>query len=258
MTAAGPGLVRDGLAYRISLARHRVPLLYRHVVMRIDAEGSALAVTLGRLAGLAVRSERRVRADVVCLGYGFQPANEILRALGAAHDHDPTRGHLVTRRGDDGETTLPGVYGVGDCCGLGGARAAALEEGTAGRSGGSARPSDSRHGPDRRRAGGPAAGSGPGRGGSSTPSGPSSTRPASGTSWPMPRPVICRCEEVSLGRLEAALADGASSIGEVKLRTRAGMGRCQGRYCAPVIAGLLADGKAVRSTSGRSSRRALP
>jgi NAD(P)H-nitrite reductase large subunit len=53
--------------------------------------------------------------------------------------------------------------------------------------------------------------------------------------------VICRCEEVSRGRLEAALADGAPSIGELKQRTRVGMGLCQGRYCAPVLAALLAE-----------------
>ena len=33
----------------------------------------------------------------------------------------------------------------------------------------------------------------------------------------------------------------APSIGEVKRRTRCGMGRCQGRYCAPVLAAWLAE-----------------
>ncbi|MDE0009144.1 MAG: (2Fe-2S)-binding protein, partial [Gammaproteobacteria bacterium] len=30
-------------------------------------------------------------------------------------------------------------------------------------------------------------------------------------------------------------------IGSLKRRTRAGMGRCQGRYCGPVIAALIAE-----------------
>ena len=56
-----------------------------------------------------------------------------------------------------------------------------------------------------------------------------------------PDTIVCRCEEVTLGAVEAALGDGVPAIGEVKRRTRLGMGRCQGRYCAPVLASLLAE-----------------
>ncbi len=61
------------------------------------------------------------------MGYGFMPSNELLRALGCRHDFDAVRGHLVTERNADCETSVAGVYAVGDCCGLGGARAAADE-----------------------------------------------------------------------------------------------------------------------------------
>lgn len=43
--------------------------------------------------------------------------------------------------------------------------------------------------------------------------------------------VICRCEEVRLEELEAAIEDGATTSQELKLKTRAGMGTCQGRIC---------------------------
>jgi NAD(P)H-nitrite reductase large subunit len=60
-----------------------------------------------------------------------------------------------------------------------------------------------------------------------------------------PRPagdtVICRCEEVSYGRVEEALAEGLTSPGEIKQRTRLGMGRCQGRYCGSELEALLAE-----------------
>jgi NAD(P)H-nitrite reductase large subunit len=52
--------------------------------------------------------------------------------------------------------------------------------------------------------------------------------------------VVCRCEEVTLDAVEATLGDGVPAIGEIKRRTRLGMGRCQGRYCAPVLGALLA------------------
>ena len=242
MLTAEPGLVADGLRYRLGLARHRIPLLSGHVVTAIDQERDALAVTLGRLDGRAVGATRRLVADVVCLGYGFQPANELLRALGATHDYDPERGQLVTRRDADGATTVPGVYAVGDCCGVGGAQAA-LEEGTiaglaAARSlglpgpaplGAVERAARRRLGRARR------------------------FEAALSSLFAAPRiehelaaadTLICRCEEVPLARLEAALGDGRPSIGEVKQRTRAGMGRCQGRYCAPVLAALLAERQA--------------
>jgi NAD(P)H-nitrite reductase large subunit len=53
--------------------------------------------------------------------------------------------------------------------------------------------------------------------------------------------VVCRCEEVTRGEIDAALADGAPPLGELKRRTRCGMGRCQGRYCAPLLAEHLAE-----------------
>src|SRR5262249_54932367 len=52
--------------------------------------------------------------------------------------------------------------------------------------------------------------------------------------------LVCRCEEVTLRAVEASFDEGAGELGAVKRVTRAGMGRCQGRYCAPVLADLWA------------------
>ena len=51
---------------------------------------------------------------------------------------------------------------------------------------------------------------------------------------------ICRCEEIALEAVEQAIAEGARTLDDVKRRTRAGMGTCQGVYCAPELADLLA------------------
>ncbi len=53
--------------------------------------------------------------------------------------------------------------------------------------------------------------------------------------------IVCRCEEVTAGRLRAELADGLTSLPALKKATRAGMGRCQGRFCAATIARLCPD-----------------
>ena len=53
--------------------------------------------------------------------------------------------------------------------------------------------------------------------------------------------LTCRCEEVLLEEIVAAFASGAGTVDDVKRRTRAGMGACQGIYCVPVIAAMVAQ-----------------
>jgi len=53
--------------------------------------------------------------------------------------------------------------------------------------------------------------------------------------------IICRCEEVTAGEILEAIEQGAETIGGIKIRTRAGMGLCQGRTCGRLIARLLAE-----------------
>ena len=52
--------------------------------------------------------------------------------------------------------------------------------------------------------------------------------------------VVCRCEKVSEAEIVDAIQRGASTLDGVKFRTRAGMGRCQGNFCGPKSAGILA------------------
>jgi hypothetical protein len=52
---------------------------------------------------------------------------------------------------------------------------------------------------------------------------------------------VCRCEEIAIEVIAATLAAGARTVNDVKWRTRAGMGLCQGIYCVPVIAAMVAQ-----------------
>ena len=53
--------------------------------------------------------------------------------------------------------------------------------------------------------------------------------------------VICRCETVTEGEITAACRTPIPprSIGAVKRRTNAGMGRCQGGFCGPRVMEIL-------------------
>ena len=52
--------------------------------------------------------------------------------------------------------------------------------------------------------------------------------------------VVCRCETVTEGEICEAIKRGAHSVDSVKLRCRAGMGRCQGGFCGPRVVSILA------------------
>jgi len=64
--------------------------------------------------------------------------------------------------------------------------------------------------------------------------------------------IICRCEEVKLGEIKKAILEGAITVEDVKRRTRAGMGLCQGKSCGRIIARLISQ------YSGQSKENILP
>ena len=55
--------------------------------------------------------------------------------------------------------------------------------------------------------------------------------------------IICRCETVTEAEIRSAIRRpvGARTVDGVKRRTRAGMGRCQGGFCLPRVAAIIAD-----------------
>lgn len=59
--------------------------------------------------------------------------------------------------------------------------------------------------------------------------------------------IVCRCETVSEGEILEALCrePRALDLDGVKRRTRSGMGRCQGGFCSPRIAELLAQEQGI-------------
>jgi NADPH-dependent 2,4-dienoyl-CoA reductase/sulfur reductase-like enzyme len=52
--------------------------------------------------------------------------------------------------------------------------------------------------------------------------------------------MVCRCEGVSAKDIRLAVAEGCHDVNEIKIRTRCGMGPCQGRMCGPAAAEIAA------------------
>jgi glycerol-3-phosphate dehydrogenase len=51
--------------------------------------------------------------------------------------------------------------------------------------------------------------------------------------------IVCRCEKVTEAEVVEAIRRGARTLDGIKFRTRAGMGRCQGGYCAIKVMRIL-------------------
>ncbi len=224
LARAQPALAAKGAGMLAALRARGVAISYATLPRQIEQRETGLAITLE-----TPRGTRTVEADVFCMNFGFQPQNEILRLLGATMTFDARFDQLRPTRGEAFETSVAGLYAIGDCCGIGGAPAAVLEGTIAGRAA--------------------AGGQGPTAGELRRLGLHRAFQNALWTLYAAPIPrledvpaeaQVCRCEEVTKGALDEALAVGSTDIGAVKRATRIGMGRCQGRYCAPALAGLMA------------------
>ena len=62
--------------------------------------------------------------------------------------------------------------------------------------------------------------------------------------------IICRCEVITEAEIREAVRRpvGATTIDGVKRRTRAGMGRCQGGFCSPRVAEIIAEELNIKMT----------
>jgi glycerol-3-phosphate dehydrogenase len=52
--------------------------------------------------------------------------------------------------------------------------------------------------------------------------------------------LVCRCETVTEGQIVEAIIRGGSTEEGIRMRTRAGMGRCKGGFCGPRVVKILA------------------
>ncbi len=230
--ARNPGTVALGLGLARALARHRIPVRRRSVVVAAHGDDAVTAVTVGRLrpdGRVVAGSERRVPTDLVAIGWGFTPQLELPLALGCATRVDAD-GSPVCAVGDEQQSSVEGVWVAGEACGVGGAALAVVEGAIAGAAAaGLAVPSA----PARRRR-----------------SAARAFAAALHRSHPVPPgwvdrvtddTLVCRCEEVTAGALRSAVdALGADSARSAKLLVRTGMGWCQGRVCGYATSCLVA------------------
>ncbi len=203
-------------------------MLWRSEAVRIDGEGRVRSITIRRDG-----AERTIPCDAVALNMGFQPQAELARQLGCALRHAPEHvGAVAVETDRSGRTSLGRVFAVGDGAAIGGARIAMaraqLAAAAIARELGLAMPDTAADAAlDRAERFQRALWS-------------VFTQPPFDASRLANDTIVCRCEEVTAGAVRQACREAAPTLATVKRLTRAGMGRCQGRFCAGTLTKLVA------------------
>jgi NADPH-dependent 2,4-dienoyl-CoA reductase/sulfur reductase-like enzyme len=201
-------------------------------VWRAEGDGQVERAVIGPVGGPPAET---LAADTICLGHGFTPAVQLSRLAGCEHRYYPMQRATAPIRNEWLQTTLPALFVVGDGAGIGGKDVARLEGQLAalgaaralGEEVDAGQVAALRRDLDRQR------------------------RFAAVLDALFPLhahladlltddTVLCRCEEITVGAIRRAIDEGATTVSAVRMVTRAGMGRCQGRMCGPSVAELLA------------------
>jgi glycine/D-amino acid oxidase-like deaminating enzyme len=237
--AADARLALQGVATIARLKRAHAAIHWRSRLIAIEGDGRAERAIVAPLAANGrIQRERSfaIPVDAVLTGDGFWPASELPRLLGCPQRAVRANGrHLEAERSPNGATSLEDVFIVGEAGAFGGAHVALAQGELAGVE---AARRLGYEGPDT-----------------------SSARrrlahhhrfqtalwrlfatPQAGLALAQDDTLICRCESVTLGALRKSIAKHAvRDIATLKRLTRAGMGRCQGRYCAPHLVALISN-----------------
>jgi len=70
--------------------------------------------------------------------------------------------------------------------------------------------------------------------------------------------IICRCEEVTKGEIRRAVYDGMYTIAEIRRYLRCGMGLCQGKTCAKLVKGIVAQELGISPSQLESATNRSP
>jgi NADPH-dependent 2,4-dienoyl-CoA reductase/sulfur reductase-like enzyme len=199
----------------------------------------------GQLALVRYRARGRwheERASLLLLHHGVVPNVHPTLSLGAAHRWDGLQRCFVPVADAWGSISVPGYAAAGDCAGIVGAQASALQgrlaaleaaralgaidEAARNTQASQLRGELSRHLPVR----------------------PFLDRlfaPRSSLLEPSDDVPVCRCENVTAGQIRETLALGCLGPNQMKAFTRCGMGPCQGRMCGLSAAEIMARARNV-------------
>ena len=222
-----------GLAYKKDLKQAGISTL--HNVSDLRAKGNE------QLASVSFRHRRRqhsIETDLLLIHFGVIPHTHLSRVAGCRHDWDNSQQCWRPQLDQWGNSSIDGILIAGDSAGIGGARTAEHAGRLAALQAVHALGLIQQRERDRL-----------GRKDRKWMRDEMHIRPFLEAFFHIPGKllsvpgddtIVCRCEEVTAGRIRASVADGHSDSNQVKFLTRCGMGPCQGRQCADSVAHIVA------------------
>jgi thioredoxin reductase/bacterioferritin-associated ferredoxin len=234
------GRLKQGIDYHRALRDRGIPVLNGYAVREARGDGQVEEVVLTRLGNdwtPEPGSDQVLEADTLCVHFGFEALTELPRMAGCDADFDRMRGGWYVAHDEGMRTNVPGIYVAGQVSGIGGVDLSSATGSLAGATVsldlGRLDPVDYQKASEALRK--------------------KITHersfaeilhtiytPGSGLANLIePSTTICRCEEVAASEVDDAIVLGATTVNDVKRRTRCGMGRCQGRICTPIVTAYL-------------------
>ena len=218
---SSPKLLFKGMGYRARIMGAGTKFMSGWMVTKAQGDGCVQQVNIAPVASGGTPDlgrQRCLKADTLVLGYGLLPGTEFLRMMGCRIVFVPALGGWVPARSERFETSVHGVYAIGDCAGIGGVEVALLEGELVAQSilGGTNHNAASRRyrRMDKFRrvlnAG---------------------YQCADALVAADDETIVCRCEELKLGELRKHLGGRKTSLNALKTATRLGVGHCRGRNC---------------------------
>jgi NADPH-dependent 2,4-dienoyl-CoA reductase/sulfur reductase-like enzyme/bacterioferritin-associated ferredoxin len=232
----------EGWRYLRAMRQAQIPYRFGRTIVMAEGEGHverAITAVLDASGCPVPGSAETLPVDAICVSFGFVPNIELAQVAGAALRFEPGCGGWIPQLDKNGQTTVPGLFVVGEAARVAGAATAMMEGYLVGLAaachvGAFTQPEldgEARLVTGRRRR--------------------QARFGAMLTTLFAPKPglgiimiddtLICRCEEVTAGEVRAAIRQGAVTLDALKTRTRVGQGPCQGRTCGTILARMIAQ-----------------
>ena len=234
--------LKEGAKYMSVILRNKAPYKTGWSINRAEGNDHVEKVCISKVdknGEPVLASQVELQVDLVVSGYSLTPNTGLARMIGCELVYQAEKGGWVPNRNEKMQSSIPGIFIVGDGAGIGGAENAEIEGQIAGneialKTGHiSIQTAQERYHElqpglrNQKRFG----------------------KLYSDLFTPQPGlisladddTILCRCEEVTLGEVKKAVAMGAKTIGEVKMITRSGMGNCQGRMCEHSITSAIVN-----------------